>query len=120
MKVLNDYKFYCINGEPLYVIIYSDRVPNTHIMKRSIYDMDWNKHPEFLGKCAIPGKDIDKPVSFELMKKMASKLSKQFPFVRVDFYEVNGKPVFGEMTFTPGMQEISVAFSNMLGNLLQL
>ena len=77
--------------------------------------MDWNMHQEYLGKYAVAGPEINKPVSFDLMKEMAAKLSNPFKFVRVDFYEINGKPIFGEMTFTPGMQEVSNEFSNILG-----
>lgn len=113
--ILKDFKFYCVNGKPQYVIVYSDRVPNSHRMKRSIYDMDWNMHQEYLGKYAVAGPEIKKPVSFELMKEMASKLSTPFKFVRVDFYEINKRPIFGEMTFTPGMQETSTEFSELLG-----
>lgn len=113
--ILKDFKFYCVNGEPCYVIVYSDRVPNSHRMKRTIYDMDWNMHQEFLGKLAVAGPEIKKPECFQLMKEMAAALSKPFKFVRVDFYEINGKPVFGEMTFTPGMQETSNEFAELLG-----
>lgn len=112
---LNDYKFYCVNGKPLYVIVYTDRVANSHEMKRTIYDIDWQMHQEFLGRYAVPGPSIEKPKSFELMKEMASVLSSKFPFVRIDFYEIKGKPVFGEMTFTPGMQEVSTTFSERVG-----
>ena len=35
------------------------------------------------------------------MKDLAAKLSEDFPFVRVDFYVENGRPIFGELTFTP-------------------
>ena len=119
-KVLNDYKFYCVHGRPLYVFVYTDRVPNSHEMKRVIYDMNWGIHPEFLGRYAVPGSEIEKPSSFELMKEMAAKISSPFPFVRVDFYEVNGKPVFGEMTFTPGMQEASNSLLNILGKEVKL
>ena len=115
LKSLNDYKFYCVNGKPMYCIVYTDRVANSHNMKRTIYDMDWQMHQELLGRYAIPGPSIEKPKSFELMKEMASTLSSKFPFVRVDFYEINDKPVFGEMTFTPGMQEVSSEFSEILG-----
>lgn len=118
MKSLFDYKFYCINGVPMYVIVYTDRVPNSHDMKRTIYDMDWNMHQEFLGKYAVSGPEIEKPDNFETMKEMASKLSSRFPFVRVDFYNLKGKPIFGEMTFTPGMQEVSNIFSEKLGVLM--
>lgn len=119
-KSLNDYKFYCVNGETFYVIVYTDRVANSHDMKRTIYDMDWHLHQEYLGRMAVPGPEIEKPKSFELMKEIARKLSSPFHFVRVDFYEINGKPVFGEMTFTPGMQETSEGFARELGNRINL
>ena len=51
---------------------------------------------------------------------MAGKLSSPFPFVRVDFYEIDGKPVFGEMTFTPGMQETSIEFAKSLGSRINI
>ena len=41
-----------------------------------------------------------KPVCFEEMKSLASVLSKGIPQLRVDFYEVNGKVYFGELTFS--------------------
>ena len=114
-KPLNDYKFYCVNGKPMYVFVYSDRKPNSHDMKRSIYDMEWNIHQEYLNRLAVAGAGIKRPVSFDSMKEMAAKLAQGFPFVRVDFYEINGKPIFGEMTFTPGMQEASNEFLSILG-----
>lgn len=117
-KSLNDYKFYCVKGEPLYLIVYTDRVANSHMMKRTMYDMDWNLHQEYLGRYAVPGPNIEKPKSFEKMKEIASTLSSKFPFVRVDFYEIDGKPVFGEMTFTPGMQETSIDFLYKLGEIV--
>lgn len=120
IKSLNDYKFYCVNGRPLYCIVYTDRVANSHDMKRTIYDMDWQLHQEYLGRKAIAGPEIKRPASFEKMKEIASALSAPFPFVRVDFYEINGAPVFGEMTFTPGMQETSVLFSKQLGDMIDL
>lgn len=113
--VLKDFKFYCIAGQPRYIIVYSDRVPNSHRMKRSIYDINWDLHQEYLGRLAVAGPEIKKPECFELMKEMAAALSKPFKFVRVDFYEINGKPIFGEMTFTPGMQETSNEFAEILG-----
>lgn len=117
---LNDYKFYCVNGEPQYVIVYTDRKPNSHEMKRTIYDMEWTLHQEYLGKLAVSGKEVEKPKNFDLMKTMAARLSKGFPFVRVDFYDINGKPIFGEMTFTPGMQEVNETFSSELGKIIVL
>ncbi len=45
---------------------------------------------------------LPKPSSYEEMVALAEKLSAGIPFVRVDFYEVNGQVYFGEMTFYPG------------------
>ena len=114
-KMLIDYKLYCVNGKPMYVIVYTDRKDNSHDMRRSIYDMDWNMHQEFLGRFAVGGPEVEKPKSFDKMKEMARKLSSPFPFVRVDFYDIDGKPIFGEMTFTPGMQATSNTFQELLG-----
>ena len=47
----------------------------------------------------MSGKAIPKPEGFEEMKTVAAKLSKGFPHVRVDLYNVNGKIYFGEITF---------------------
>lgn len=44
----------------------------------------------------------EKPKNLKLMLDCAKKLSKPFKFARVDFYEVDGKLVLGEITFTPG------------------
>ena len=96
---LKDYRFYCFNGKPyqVWVDIYSG-TPN-HL--RSIFDMDWNKIPM---KCTWPDGGTllcKKPQTFEKMKEFATLLSRGFSFVRVDFFEVNGKLYMGEMTFTP-------------------
>ena len=45
-------------------------------------------------------KQIVKPITFEEMKGLAEKLSQGIPHVRVDFYEVDGKAFFGELTFS--------------------
>lgn len=47
-------------------------------------------------------KVIKKPDSFDRMIKLSEQLSKKIPFVRVDFYDINGKIYFGELTFYPG------------------
>ena len=45
--------------------------------------------------------NIKKPINFELMKSLSEKLSKNIPFIRVDFYEYKRKVYFGELTFFP-------------------
>lgn len=96
---LVDYRFYCFNGKPIQCWV--DIFSGTPKHLRSIYDMEWNKLPI---RCTWPdgGELLDnKPLNYELMKELAAILSKGFAFVRVDFFEVNGRLFMGEMTFTP-------------------
>lgn len=94
-KSLFDYKFWCFNGEyKLWTI--NDGNGHGDIM---YYDRD--DKPLDLYETKATGK-YKKPVNLSLMKEYAEKLAKPFKFVRVDFYEVNGKVYLGEMTFTPG------------------
>ncbi len=92
---LTDYKFYCFNGTPKMLLIITERGKST---KGNYYDMDFKPLP-FTQEYPRSHKIINKPKNFELMKDLASKLADGIPEVRVDFYEVNGKVIFGEMTF---------------------
>jgi hypothetical protein len=91
-----DYKLFCFSGIPKVAFVASDRGMDT---KFDFYDILWNKLP--LSQ-HYPNSNLDmkKPLQWEEMIKLASKLSKQFPHVRVDFYiDANGYIKFGEMTF---------------------
>lgn len=95
-----DYKFFCMNGKCVTVMICKDRV----IGERAKYfflDREWNLLPYTQEALDSPNEYIPKPEkAFEAMQ-MAEKLAKEFPFVRVDFYIVNNQIYFGELTFTP-------------------
>jgi len=97
---IKDYKFYCFNGEPVYLYV-SQGLVNDHSLKVSFYDMEWNKAP--FGREDYPtfNYDIPKPNLFEEMKEICRRLSKDMAFVRVDLYEVNNKVYFSELTLTP-------------------
>lgn len=94
-KVLNDYKFYCFDGQPRMMFVVVDRGKET---KTNFYDMEFNKidvsqtYPNF-------DKKINKPKQFDKMIELCKKLSKDIPHVRVDFYIINDKVYFGELTF---------------------
>ena len=95
---LIDYKFYCFNGEPKVVGVFSGRSSPSGAVA-NFYDMDWNLLD--IQDCCWPkgnGKDV-KPANFEMLKNNARTLSSGIPHVRVDFYDVEGHPYFGEMTF---------------------
>lgn len=95
---LRDYKFFCFNGEVKALFIATGRQRLDDETRFDFYDQDF-KHLDFTN--GHPNADciIEKPLNFELMKKLAAQLSKGIPHVRVDLYEVDGKVYFGEMTF---------------------
>ena len=66
------------------------------------------------------GTEITRPASFDNMIKVAKRLSKDFPQVRVDFYDIDGEAVFGEMTFTTGYGYFSEEYYKYLGNKIDL
>ncbi|PFG04477.1 ATP-grasp fold amidoligase family protein [Bacillus sp. es.034] len=93
---LKDYKFFCFNGEPKALFIASER--STGNTKFDFFDMDFN-HLPFMQHYPNSNNDIKKPSRFDEMIELSKALSKRFPHVRIDFYEVNGRLYFGEYTF---------------------
>lgn len=100
----NDYKLHFLNGKLEFVYC---TVGRETINKRNIYDADWK--PLFFSWVEpykdtknIRGEEIEAPASFEQMKIIGSEIAKDFPYVRVDFYDVDGKLYFGEITFHHG------------------
>lgn len=117
-EILKDYKFWCFNGKPQ--IMYCT-VKSADIYE-NFYDMDFNVRSINHGyKRHSP--EFDRPQNFDLMKSLAEKLSQNFPFVRVDFFEVNGMVYFGEFTFYDwaGMKAFSSYEQDLLlGNMLDI
>lgn len=95
---LKDYKFFCFSGVPKYMFIATDRFNKAEETKFDFYDMDFN-HLPFTNGHPNATREISKPRGFEEMKQLASRLSKGIPHVRIDFYDIEGKIYFGEMTF---------------------
>lgn len=95
-KTLPDFKFYCFHGEPKYLLYIWDRYDGT---KHAFFDEKLNDKSNYRND-AISISMI-KPDCYDEMIDIARKLSKPFPFVRVDLYVKNNKPIFGELTFTP-------------------
>lgn len=94
-EFLIDYKIHCFNGVPKFVLICSGRAQ--HSAKYIYYDLDWKE----LDYSNTESSSFEMPKSFELMKMISERIAIDFPFVRVDFYEVDGKPYIGELTFVP-------------------
>lgn len=119
---LTDYKFYCFNGEPR--LLYVSRGLENHDTARlSFITMDWERAPfrryDYMDFSILP----NKPEKFEEMKKLARILSKDIPFLRVDFYQINGRVYFGELTFYPSSGFIRFypeEYDKTMGDMLKL
>ncbi len=99
-EYLNDYKFYCCNGEVKFALVVTDR--GSKDQKRTFVDADWNVLP--VRRAGKFSNDVpEKPENLELMFELARKLSAEVPLVRIDFYNMDGRIYVGEMTFTPGL-----------------
>jgi hypothetical protein len=116
----NDYKTYCFNGNPKMINAHVDRFTNH---KSNLYDIKWNVINNVSFKYLDSSLFIEKPKELDEMLDYAKKLSSKFIHVRVDFYIVNSKIYFGELTFTDGagFDEIGPReFDEMLGDWMVL
>ena len=93
---LRDYKFFCFDGQPKAMFIASDRASD-HV-KFDYFDLEFN-HLDIKQKYPHAQNTLRKPETFDKMIEFSKILSKGFPHVRVDFYEVDGRLYFGELTF---------------------
>ena len=116
---LKDYKFFCFNGDVKYCEVIANRRTGMTI---DFYDKEWNqvelREPDF---CPNASALHNMPSNYNEMIEIAHKLSKGFPFIRIDLYNVNKSIYFGEMTFTPASglrkfepREWSLIFGNWI------
>lgn len=99
-RSLIDYKFNCCNGTIKNILLCTERGKGNHPYL-SVYDTEWNRLENFVNPEFVTQRRYPKPKSLEKMIEYSGILSRGFPYVRVDWYEVNGSPIFGELTFTP-------------------
>ena len=95
---LKDYKWLCFDGEPKALFVATDRAVHGEETKFDFFDTEFN-HLTLTNGHPNSHKPIAKPLGFERMKVLAAKLSAGHPHLRVDFYDINGKIYFGELTF---------------------
>lgn len=100
--ILVDYKFYAFDGDVKYVgVTFIDN--ENHLSYRNNYDIDFNLLKDVqIGFRNNPNVTDKKPENYEKMLEIARTLSKGFPHLRVDLYNVDGKIYFGELTVYPG------------------
>ncbi len=97
---MRDYKVFCFNGEPK-VLYISEGLENHKTVHISFVTLNWQfakyMRSDYASLDVLP----PKPKKLNQMIELAKILSKNLRFIRVDFYEVNGKVYFGEITFHP-------------------
>jgi len=97
-KELRDYKFFSFDGAAKVMYIVTDRASETEKMKYDFFDMDF-QHLPFTTDHPNANVPPEKPTAFNEMKELANQLSEGIPQARIDFYEVDEKVYFGEITF---------------------
>ncbi len=97
---LNDYKLMCFNGKMRCSFVCSGRFSKEGLHV-TFFDRDWNVMP-FERSYPNVKDGLPRPNNYEKMVELSERLSKNIPFVRVDFYEINGQIYFGELTLFPG------------------
>ncbi|WP_258831557.1 ATP-grasp fold amidoligase family protein [Peribacillus frigoritolerans] len=119
---LRDYRFFCFNGEPKFIAV-DFSITNKKKTRRNLYDLNWNLMD---GEISYPKElslRVEKPDKLDLMIALSRKVSKDIPHARVDFYYINQKIIFGEITFfhQSGMGKIRpIEFEEQMGNWLKL
>ena len=120
-KELRDYKFFCFGGEVRCFKVDFDRFIEHHA---NYYDKDKNLLK--FGEANYPpvySREIEMSSNIDTMISFAEQLSKNIPFLRADFYDVDGKTYFGELTFYPASgfgNFTSEEWDNVLGKWIEL
>ncbi len=100
---LFDYKFFCCDGKVKFMFIATDRhSEGKSKLTYDFFDIDFQKLDLTYGGRKHSEHLLEKPKHFDEMIRCAEQLAKPFPFVRVDFYETEGRIFVGEMTFYSG------------------
>lgn len=119
---LRDYRFFCFNGEPRFISV-DFSINNKNRTRRNLYDLNWRLLD---GEISYPKEleiKVDKPAKLDEMIDLSRRLSTNFPHARIDFYYINEKVIFGEITFfhQSGMGNVRpIEFERAMGSWLQL
>ena len=119
-KSLIDYKMHCINGEPQFILVCTNRDTDKHTLDLTSYSLNWERLPYLRNEGT---ENIPRPAYLDEMIEYAAALAKPFPYVRVDFYYINNTIYIGELTFTPAgniMSYYKDSTLDMMGNKLTL
>lgn len=117
-KAINDYKFFCYQGEVKYLFVATDRHKGHSGMRFDFFDRNFRhiaaEHKSYPNAKTVP----QQPDNYEEMLRLVTDLARGFAFVRIDMYSVNQRIYFGEYTFYPGggME----GYPDLLGDSIQI
>lgn len=119
---LTDYKVHCFNGEPKLILVCKDRFTKAGLTE-DFFTSNWEsldiRRPAHPNSSA----EIAKPAELPEMLTLAKKLSENIPFLRVDFYIIEHRVYFSELTFYPASgfgKFVPEQWDEKLGTWLQL
>lgn len=92
-----DFKFHVFAGRTAFIQVDLGRL---QMHRQLFYDPQWKRLPYWY-VCPYDNGEVDPPESLAEMLRAADLLGRDFPYVRVDLYEIDGRPKFGEFTFYP-------------------
>lgn len=122
-KLPNDYKLHFINGKLEFIHCNIDRGDMDY---KNFYDSNWNPVnftwlKKEVSSDYVRNNDVQRPATLDKMIEIGSEIAKQFKYVRVDFYDVDGKLYYGEITLYHGSglnvfspQERDLYYGNLL------
>lgn len=117
---LKDYKFLCFNGKAKFIEYHAGRFSGNHT--QDFYDLDWNK-TTMSQENSMSDFTVEKPMMFDKMLELTNILAEGIRHVRIDWYNINGKIYFGEITFfdSSGLTPFDKEEDNLyLGSLINL
>ena len=105
-EIPNDYKLHCINGKVQFIYVAAQR-QKLGCKHRLMYSPKWEPlmfawDGKNVNVAELRGEEIEFPQSLSRMIEIAEGVAQNFRYVRVDFYDVDGKPYFGEITLHDG------------------
>jgi len=118
---IQDFKFFCFDGEPKFAYVARDPDPDSPERTLTFVDLDWNVLPARRSH-APAAETLAPPLNKDEMIRLSRVLAEGFPFVRIDFYEVDGRVYVGEVTFNPSLfgKILPEVWDSILGEYLDL
>jgi len=101
-EIPNDIKFHCFNRDGNVCIFIQVDYQRFGEHRRDVFDVSWNRTNIRMGMTENSLTPASRPEKLDEMIRLAELTARQFSYVRVDFYQADGRIYFGELTFTPG------------------